>query len=108
MNSLKDRFGRRIRQLRKKEGWTQQILADKSGMDYPYLGAIERGEKNPTLEFIEKIAKGLNIETYQLFSFDDIIDLQIDEELTIDEIWKECDKKKRKKLLAIINAIMYL
>ena len=62
-------LGTRIRQLRKIKGWTQEVLAEKAGMDYKYLGAIERGEKNLTLANVEKIAKGLGVEVYQLFLF---------------------------------------
>ncbi len=64
---LKTNLGEKIRYLRKSNSLTQQRLADKADVDYSYLGAIERGEKNPTLETIEKIANGLEIEIYKLF-----------------------------------------
>ena len=38
-------------------------------MEYKHLGAIERGEKNVTINNIEKIAHGLDVEPYQLFFF---------------------------------------
>ena len=38
-------------------------------MEYKHLGAIERGEKNVTINNIEKIATGLEVEPYQLFLF---------------------------------------
>lgn len=107
---LKTNLGMRIKQLRKAGGWTQQILADKARMEYPYLGAIERGEKNPTLDFIEKISRGLEIEICQLFLFSNN-DLKLIEgikEEEIEDILNLYSKKKKKKLMAIIYAILNL
>lgn len=47
------RFGNRIRELRKEEGWSQEELADKTGFHRTYIGMIERGERNPALKNIE-------------------------------------------------------
>lgn len=67
--SLRQKFGARVRQLRKTKRWTQEKLAEKAGMEYKHLGAIERGEKNVTINNIEKIAHGLEVEPYQFFLF---------------------------------------
>jgi transcriptional regulator with XRE-family HTH domain len=66
---LREDFGKRVRQLRKARKWTQEHLAEKAGMEYKHLGAIERGEKNATINNIEKIARGLEVEPQQLFLF---------------------------------------
>ena len=62
-------MGSRIRQLRNARRWTQQKLAERSNLDYKYVGAIERGERNITIDNVEKIARGLGVETHQLFLF---------------------------------------
>lgn len=67
--TLRKLMGQRIRQLRKSKGWTQQQLAEKSQMDYKYLGGIERGERNVTIDNLEKIASGFGMEAHQLFLF---------------------------------------
>lgn len=67
--TLRKRLGQRIRQLRHTQGWTQQELAEKAGLDFKYLGGVERGERNVTIGNIEKIAAGLAVEAHQLFLF---------------------------------------
>lgn len=63
------KFGLRIQELRKQRGMTQEDLAYKVGVDRSYMGFIERGEKNATLDKIIKIAKALNISVKDLFDF---------------------------------------
>lgn len=67
-NASCSRFGKSVRQARLKAGLTQEDLADKSGLDRSYLGGVERGERNPTLTVIEKIAEGLGVSIAELFS----------------------------------------
>jgi len=55
------KFGHRVKELRKEQDMTQQMLAEKIGYDRSYLGFLERGERNPSLEVIIKIAKALAI-----------------------------------------------
>ena len=50
-------------------GLTQEELAHQSGLDRSYIGGVERGERNPTLTVIEKIAKGLGISLAELFTY---------------------------------------
>ena len=69
MGIFRERVGARIRQLRKSAGLTQEQLARRAGMDYKYLGSVERGERNVTLENIERIVKALGVEPYELFAF---------------------------------------
>jgi transcriptional regulator with XRE-family HTH domain len=66
---LRRQFGRRIRQLRQARGWTQRSLGDRCGMDGVYVGSVERGERNITLDNVERISKGFGVETHQLFLF---------------------------------------
>lgn len=55
------RIGERIRQLRDKKGLSQEEFADVCEINRSYMGRIERGELNLTLETIRKVAKGLAI-----------------------------------------------
>jgi transcriptional regulator with XRE-family HTH domain len=59
--SLRRAFGARVRQLRKSRGLTQIALAAVCKLDRTYIGGIERGEQNPTLECIAEIAKSLGV-----------------------------------------------
>ena len=69
MNNLK-LFGKRIKELRKQKKLTQEQLAEKIGIEIPSLSNIENGKNYPNSETIEKIAKGLNVEIFELFIFE--------------------------------------
>ena len=60
------RFGRRVRELRKKKGLSQEALALEAGLDRTYVGGVERGERNISLQNIEKLAKALGAHTSDL------------------------------------------
>jgi len=62
-------FGSKIIELRKKKGLTQEDLCDLIGVDRSYMGFIERGERNTTLDKIDKIAKALKVSPKELFDF---------------------------------------
>ncbi len=66
-NRLLEVFGERVRYFRKKQGLSQEKLAEKAGLHRTYIGMIERGEKNITLLNIFKISSALGIEIECLF-----------------------------------------
>ena len=59
-------FGLRVREYRFRRQLTQQALADIAGFHRTYIGMIERGEKNLTLNNLRKLAKALNVEPSKL------------------------------------------
>lgn len=61
-------FGTVLREFRKAKDLTQQQVADGAGYEVGYLARLERGEFNPTLHLIVKVALGLKIDSRQLFS----------------------------------------
>jgi transcriptional regulator with XRE-family HTH domain len=50
--------GANIRQLRRRRGMSQEQFADTVGVHRTYLGGVERGERNLSLQSIERIAEG--------------------------------------------------
>jgi len=64
---LSAKFGEVIRELRKERSLSQEELADKADVHRTYIGMIERGEKNITLENIQKLAKALNVSLKSIF-----------------------------------------
>jgi len=60
-------FGDRVRTLRLARAMTQEDLAERSNIHRSYLAAVETGSRNPTLDVIVKIAKGLNVPVGDLF-----------------------------------------
>ena len=67
MSDIAKSVGQRIRNYRTQLGWSQEKLAELSGCHPTYIGQLERGEKNATLESIEKIASAMNIPLSKLF-----------------------------------------
>jgi len=64
---LQLRLGVRIRDLRQKRGWTQDVFADKSGFHRAQVGAFERGEMNLTLASLHLLAQTLGVRVIDLF-----------------------------------------
>ncbi len=67
MKELAKIIGQRIRNYRTAQGLSQEKLAELSGCHPTYIGQIERGEKNATLESIDKISSALHVPLSQLF-----------------------------------------
>jgi len=68
MATLLERFGDRIRELRHQRRLSQEALAGRADLHRTYIGFVERAERNPTLETIEKLARGLDISLAELFA----------------------------------------
>lgn len=64
---IKILLGNNIRKFRKLRGLSQEELAEISNLHRTYLGSVERGERNITIDNIQRIAKALNINVKQLF-----------------------------------------
>ena len=64
---INKQLGMRIKYLRSLKKWSQEDLALEANINKNYLSDLERGERNPTVKVIEKIAKALNISISDLF-----------------------------------------
>jgi transcriptional regulator with XRE-family HTH domain len=62
-------FGRRLAEVRKLKGWSQEKLALESGIARSYLGGVERGQRNVALLNICKLALTLEVPVGYLFEF---------------------------------------
>lgn len=60
-------FGRVVRRLRVLRGLSQEGLADLAGIHRTYIGGIERGERNPTLTMIHRLAEAIGVSPTKLF-----------------------------------------
>ena len=54
-------FGAVVRRVRKGYEWTQEDLAERSGLTTTYVGQVERGDKVPSLTVVLKLAHALNV-----------------------------------------------
>ena len=110
MSDIAKAVGQRIRNYRTQKGLSQEKLAELSGCHPTYIGQLERGEKNATLESIERITAALGITLSKLFEKlggqeDDTKDIPLacyeflsakskDEQEQLDKILLEMDKYK--------------
>ena len=65
--SVRLQLGQRVRELRLAEGWSQEELGSRCGLDRTYVSGIERGVRNPTLSVMESLVAGLGISVGDLF-----------------------------------------
>jgi len=70
MTSLKSKFGKRVKELRKSKGYTQEQIAELIGIEPPNISKLEKGIHFPLPENIEKLAKALNSNIQDLFDFE--------------------------------------
>ncbi len=66
---IKEKVGQRIKELRTKQGLSQEEFAFKCDLDRTYITSLERGKRNISLENLEKIAKAFNMSLSEFFNF---------------------------------------
>lgn len=64
-------FGKRLAELRKAKGWSQETLSLESGVARSYLGGVERGQRNIALVNICRLADALGVPPSELLCFGD-------------------------------------
>ena len=67
-NLLLKALGRRIRELRTEQGYSQEAFADKCRVHRTFMGTIERGESNLSFQNILKVATNLGVSLSALFN----------------------------------------
>jgi transcriptional regulator with XRE-family HTH domain len=65
------RLGQRVKHLRRLRRYTQEQLAERIDINPKYLSSIERGVENPTLDLLVRLSKGLQVDLYELFQFEE-------------------------------------
>ena len=109
MVQLVQRVGINIKLIRKEKKMTREQLAEKCGLQTSYLAGVERGERNITLETLEKIINGLNISIKELFedeliSIDDSLNKSLLLEMFIDQL-KGKSQKEIELIVEVSNKI---
>jgi len=69
-SNIHQKIAANIRELRKQKQITQERLALDADLNRAYVGYIERGERKPSVETLEKLAKVLRVKIHELFIFD--------------------------------------
>lgn len=77
--NIRHRFGKAVRRRQREMDFSQEELAERAGLHRTYISNVERGELNPTLENIERIAIALQLQVSQLF-IQYNVDIQVESE----------------------------
>ncbi len=94
MISFQQKFGARIKELRKAKGYTQEQLAEKLNIGVRSLGKIETGNSFPSMTTLEKIIETFQIPTVELFNCEHLQPVQDLKKLTFEMINSNPDKIK--------------
>lgn len=80
--------GERIRTLRKEKSYTQESLSEKSGIHVTYISDIERGERNISMETLEKVISALEVNPIEVFRIEGIesIEERTDRQVFVDAL----------------------
>jgi transcriptional regulator with XRE-family HTH domain len=65
--NVQKQLGKQVREIRTAQGYSQESLADAAGLHRTYIGAIERGEQNVSIENVARIANSLDVKIAELF-----------------------------------------
>ena len=105
MAETKILLGKRIRTLRRINDLSQEELAEKANMSGKYVGEIERGQANITVDILEKISTALDVEISELFDFQHEMNRQ---ELMpkIHALLKEADDQNLQIIFRIVKSIL--
>lgn len=85
--------------IRKARNLTQQQLADMVGANQATISKIEQGNGNPTLDMINRIATALHVETYELFSRNDI------EQRVMDALNGMTDPRQKEAAIIVLESM---
>lgn len=66
--TVQAQLGQRIAELRREKGWSQEHLAQRAQLHRTYVGRVERGEQNASLQVIARLARALGLRISQLFT----------------------------------------
>lgn len=94
--NIKVLLGKRIKEIRKRHGYTQEKLAELADIEIPSLSNIENAKNYPNSETLEKLCNALSLSPYELFMFD----YYKPHEVILDEIYSamKADKNLAEKI----------
>jgi transcriptional regulator with XRE-family HTH domain len=67
VDDLRPAFGARLRSLRKERQLSQEDLAERADLHWTYVSDLERGQQTPTLDVVNRIARGLRVTLAEFF-----------------------------------------
>lgn len=102
--AIKELIGKRIQELRKAHGLSQEQVAEKADISPNYLSRIECGKENPTLDMLIKLADALGVEMWEIFDFGHEVTIKELRE-AMNKFLKDTDEEKLRLAVKILRAV---
>lgn len=101
MNETKKLLGMRVRHLRRKRDLSQEQLAENALISTKYLGEVERGKVNISLEVAERIAASLGVPLIELFN----VEHELKREVLLEKISQILNRLESKDLSRVFRIV---
>jgi transcriptional regulator with XRE-family HTH domain len=101
-------FGNRVRSIREAAGLSREVAAERAETRANYLGEVERGEKFPTLEMIERIAAALEVSPSAFFEYEA---QEIDNQILLSKLQRlisRLDTDQLQQALRVLKALFQM
>jgi len=105
-NELAISFGKRIKELRKKQG-SQEKVAEKIGISPRYLSRLETGQHFPSAKILNKLANALDLEVMELFEFGEVTYTSQELKRTLNKFISKMKEDDLRLLLKITKLVFY-
>lgn len=102
----KAQLGKRIGEMRKRQGLSQERLAERAGISAQYVSNIERGKENPTLDLLLRLSEALRVSLGQMCDFDAVDEMdQRKMRGAAAEMLRKIDSEHLKIVLKLLKAL---
>lgn len=105
MSDIGVKIGDNIRALRKASGLSQEQLALRADINASYMGQVERGEKNPTIDVLSKIASALGTPLEKLVQIDEQTEQRKSSNVVFDKIAHQLNGMSLKEQEAVYKFV---
>ncbi|WP_223593631.1 helix-turn-helix domain-containing protein [Neobacillus bataviensis] len=110
MSNLSKIIGDLVKQLRKSQDLNQEELAERAGLHFTYIGQIERGERNFSVETLNKVTEALGLslkEFFNVFPEEELNELLMNRKTTFNRL-RNLESEEEEAILKIINEMVDL
>jgi transcriptional regulator with XRE-family HTH domain len=105
MEDTKILLGKRVRSLRRQKDYSQEQLAEKAAISGKYIGEVERGQANISMDVLDSISKALDLNVSELLDFEHESDRgELISKLT--KLLNDADDKSLRTIFRIVNTIL--
>ena len=108
--SISEIIGERIRSIRKEKKMSQEELAHLASLSSTYIGQVERGEKNITIESLSNITNALDISLEEVFRSSEQTAKLVNNEILLKIVDKLYDRnlEEQEEILKIVEIVLRL